>query len=103
MFDFIGNFISSLIRAPFICLGWLIVGVLAGAFARQIVGGRSAGACNDFILGIAGAIVGGMLAGLLDIGGPEGGLGRVIVSLIVSTGGAVVLILVFRVIRGRSR
>lgn len=103
MFDFIGNFITGLIRTPFICLGWLIVGVLAGAFARQIVGGRSAGACNDWVLGIAGAVVGGMLAGLLGIGGPDGGLGRVIVSLIVSTGGAVVLILVFRLIGGRGR
>jgi uncharacterized membrane protein YeaQ/YmgE (transglycosylase-associated protein family) len=86
------DFINSIISAPFICLGWIIVGVLAGSLARAFMKSSNAPVWNDLVLGILGAFVGGMLAGLLGIGTPEGGLSLVIANLIIATIGASILI-----------
>jgi uncharacterized membrane protein YeaQ/YmgE (transglycosylase-associated protein family) len=99
--DWLIDFIGNLIKSPFICLGWIIVGAVAGAIARLIVGKRRGNACSDFILGIMGAIVGGALSGLFGLVTPGGGIELVLANLIIATGGAVVLIVVWRLITGR--
>jgi uncharacterized membrane protein YeaQ/YmgE (transglycosylase-associated protein family) len=86
---------------PIICIGWIIVGAIAGALARQIMGSKDQPFINDVVLGLVGSVVGGFIAGLLGIGGPEGGLSRVIVNLVISVVGAIIVIYIGRMIRSR--
>ncbi len=86
---------------PIICVGWIIVGAIAGTLARQIMKSSDAPLINDIILGLIGSVVGGFIAGLLGIARPDGGLDRVIINLIISVVGAIVVIYIGRMIRGR--
>jgi uncharacterized membrane protein YeaQ/YmgE (transglycosylase-associated protein family) len=86
-----GDFIADLLKSPFICLGWLIVGALAGGIAHSVLRSRG-NLIGNIILGLIGAVVGGVIMGLLGYGKPSGGLDLVIVNLIVATIGAVLLI-----------
>lgn len=88
------EFIGDVIAAPFICIGWIIVGVLAGSIARSLTKSRDRSFILDLILGIGGALVGGLLAGVLGLGPTEdaGGLGLVLTNLVIATIGAVILI-----------
>ncbi len=96
-----GEFISEVIKSPFICLGWIIIGGLAGSIAHSVM--RSSGTLiGDIILGLIGALVGGFLMGLLGIGKPTGGLSLVIVNLVVATIGAIILIALGRMFRRRT-
>ncbi|MFN8372068.1 MAG: GlsB/YeaQ/YmgE family stress response membrane protein [Anaerolineae bacterium] len=98
----IGGVISGIISTPFICIGWVIVGAIAGGLARQITGAKDRPFLNDLILGLVGAFVGGFLVRLLGIDRPDGGLGLVVVNLVVATVGAALLIGVGRMISGRK-
>ena len=95
------DFISDVVSAPLICLGWLIVGAIAGALARGIMRTSNEPLISDIILGIAGAFVGGIIAGILgmDPTASTSGLSEVLVNLIIATIGAMVLIGIWRVIR----
>ena len=86
---------------PIICVGWIIVGAIAGALARRIMGSKDAPLINDVVLGLIGSIVGGFVAGLIGIARPDGGLDRVIINLVISVIGAVIVIYLGRMIRGR--
>lgn len=87
---------------PILCIGWIIVGALAGSVARQIMGSKDQPFINDVILGLIGSVVGGFVAGLLGFGNPNtGGLERVIVNFILAVIGAAILIFIGRSIRGR--
>jgi uncharacterized membrane protein YeaQ/YmgE (transglycosylase-associated protein family) len=97
----IGAAIQGLIASPFICIGWILVGAIAGGLARQLTGEKDRPFFEDLILGLVGAFVGGFILNLLGIGRPEGGLGAVIISLVVATLGAVLLIGIGRMIRRR--
>jgi uncharacterized membrane protein YeaQ/YmgE (transglycosylase-associated protein family) len=98
------DFINTMVTSPFICLGWIIVGAIAGALARQLTGAGDKPFIQDLILGILGAIVGGFIAGFVM--GPglfaDGGLSLVLVNLVVATIGAVILIMIRRAITGRA-
>jgi uncharacterized membrane protein YeaQ/YmgE (transglycosylase-associated protein family) len=77
-------------------LTWLIVGLVAGVLAALVMGGGY-GLIGDIIIGIVGAFVGGWLFDKLGVNRPFGGLaGTIFVAFI----GAVVLLLLLRVIRG---
>ena len=78
-------------------LTWLIVGLVAGVLASFVMGGGY-GLIGDIIIGIVGAFLGGWLFSLLGVGSPFGGLaGTIFVAFI----GAVVLLFLLRLIRGR--
>jgi len=78
---------------------WIIVGLIAGWLAGQIMKGSGYGLIGDLVLGLVGAIVGGWLFGLVaPAAEPSGFLG----SIIVATIGAVALIFVVRALRGRN-
>ncbi|RAE31800.1 GlsB/YeaQ/YmgE family stress response membrane protein [Burkholderia multivorans] len=48
-----------------VVIGWIIVGLLAGALAKLILPGKQAGGwISTIILGVIGAFVGGLLFGL---------------------------------------
>ncbi|WP_342713569.1 GlsB/YeaQ/YmgE family stress response membrane protein [Bradyrhizobium sp. B124] len=77
----------------------LVVGVAAGWLAGQLVRGTGFGLVGDLIVGIAGAFIASWLFPQLGI---HFGLG--IVSAIMSAAiGAVLLLLIIRLVRGRSR
>lgn len=50
-------------------IGWIVLGLLAGAIAKLIMPGDDPGGIIvTTLIGIAGAIVGGLIASALDIG-----------------------------------
>jgi uncharacterized membrane protein YeaQ/YmgE (transglycosylase-associated protein family) len=51
-------------------LGWILLGLFAGAIARAIVPGRTepGGCIGTTAVGILGALIGGFIATALDIG-----------------------------------
>lgn len=76
-------------------LTWIIVGLVAGVLASFVVGGGY-GLLGDIILGIIGAFVGGWIFRQMGWHTPLGGLaGTIFVAFI----GAVVLLLLLRLIR----
>jgi uncharacterized membrane protein YeaQ/YmgE (transglycosylase-associated protein family) len=78
-------------------LTWIIVGLVAGVLASIVVGGGF-GIIGDIIIGIVGAFIGGWIFRQLGVTSPFGGLaGTIFVAFI----GAVVLLFVLRLIRGR--
>ena len=77
-------------------IGWIIIGLIAGALAKFIMPGDDPGGfIITIILGIAGALVGGFLAGLIGIGG-----GGIIWSIIIATIGAIILLAIYRAVAG---
>ena len=51
-------------------IAWILLGLLAGLIARQIVGGAPGGLIVTTLVGIAGALLGGAIARALDLGDP---------------------------------
>ncbi len=77
----------------------LVVGIIAGWLAGKIVRGTGFGLIGDLVVGIAGALVATLLLPRLGIH-----LGSGIVSeIIYSALGAIILLLIVRLIRGRGR
>jgi len=89
-------------------IAYIILGLLAGLIAKAIMPGRDpGGAIITILLGIAGSIVGGLLGRMLLGYGSINDAGDVsrpgfLVSLIFAVIGALVLLAVYRMIRGRS-
>jgi uncharacterized membrane protein YeaQ/YmgE (transglycosylase-associated protein family) len=75
-------------------LTWIIVGLIAGWLAGQVMKGGGYGILVDIILGILGGIVGGWVFGLLGL--HAGGL---IGSIVVSFVGAVLLVWITRLVK----
>jgi uncharacterized membrane protein YeaQ/YmgE (transglycosylase-associated protein family) len=73
---------------------FLLIGLAAGWLAGQIMKGGSFGLVGDLVVGVIGALLGGFLFGALNIG-VSGLLG----SLITATTGAIVLLLLLRLIK----
>jgi uncharacterized membrane protein YeaQ/YmgE (transglycosylase-associated protein family) len=80
-------------------LSWLVVGLIAGWLAGNVIGGGGYGVVGDIIIGIIGALVGGFLAGAL-LNMPDAVNGFNITSIIVAFVGAVVFLVVVRALRG---
>ncbi len=99
----IGDIINPVVSAPLICIGWIIVGAIAGAVARSLTGARDEPFLSDLILGLVGAIVGGFIASLLGFYRPAGGLESVLVNLVIAIVGAVILLAIGRAITGGGR
>jgi uncharacterized membrane protein YeaQ/YmgE (transglycosylase-associated protein family) len=78
---------------------WLLVGLVSGWLASQVVRGGGSGAVTDIIVGIVGAFIGGLVFRSAGWHVPFGGYGGVI---FVAFCGAVVLLLVMRAFRRRS-
>lgn len=82
-------------------LSWIIVGLIAGWLANQMMRGGRGHIGTDILVGIVGAIVGGFLAGEL-FGVPNAVNGVNVGSIVVAFLGAVVAIWVVRALPGRS-
>jgi uncharacterized membrane protein YeaQ/YmgE (transglycosylase-associated protein family) len=78
-------------------LAWIIVGLIAGLLASFVMGGIGYGIIGDIVVGIIGAFIGGWLFAEMGWAAPFGGLaGTIFVAFI----GAVLLLLVLRLLRG---
>jgi uncharacterized membrane protein YeaQ/YmgE (transglycosylase-associated protein family) len=77
---------------------WIVVGLVAGWAAGQIMKGSGFGAMWDIVLGIVGAIIGGYLFGLLGIAAGGGMLYSILVAIV----GACLLIGLSRLFSGRK-
>jgi uncharacterized membrane protein YeaQ/YmgE (transglycosylase-associated protein family) len=76
-------------------LTWIVVGLIAGWLAGQVMKGGGYGVLVDIILGILGGVLGGWVFGLLGIWPGGGILGAIIVSFV----GAVILVAITRVLK----
>ena len=80
-------------------LYWVLLGLLAGTLAKFLVPGRDPSGCLvTILLGILGAFIGGLIGSWLGWGGVTSG-SLDLRSIGIATLGAVVLLLVGRVLR----
>jgi len=79
-------------------LWWLLVGLIAGWLTGKIMGGPGKGALMDIIIGLIGALAGGLLMRLLGFSA-EGGM---IYTIIVAVIGAVVLTWIVRKVSSKA-
>ena len=81
-------------------IAWIVLGLIAGAIAKALMPGRDPGGCIiTIIIGIVGALLGGFLSTVLGFGGLTGDLDWR--SLIIAVLGSVVLLAIWRMLRGR--
>jgi uncharacterized membrane protein YeaQ/YmgE (transglycosylase-associated protein family) len=73
----------------------ILVGLIAGWLAGQVMKGGGYGVLMDIVLGLLGGIIGGWLFGSLGIW-PGGGI---VGSIVVSFVGAVILVALTRMLR----
>jgi uncharacterized membrane protein YeaQ/YmgE (transglycosylase-associated protein family) len=77
-------------------LSWIVVGLIAGLLAKLVMPGDILGGLIvATLIGMAGAVVGGFLVGIL---GGAGATGFNVWSILVATLGAVVLLYVYGLI-----
>jgi uncharacterized membrane protein YeaQ/YmgE (transglycosylase-associated protein family) len=78
-------------------LSWIIMGLIVGILAKFIMPGKDPGGLIiTVLLGIGGAFVGGFVGSFLGIGPVTGfNLG----SILLATGGAILLLILYRAIK----
>ena len=79
---------------------WLLIGLVAGFIARALVPGRDAmGVLGTIVLGLVGSLIGGFIGDIFTKGdqdfSPSGLIGSIV--------GAVIALLIYRAMSGRSR
>ena len=80
-------------------LGWILFGLIVGVIAKLIMPGRDPGGIIvTMLLGIVGAVLGGFLGRSLGFYGPQQAAGW-----LMSIVGAIVVLMIYRVLVGRSR
>jgi uncharacterized membrane protein YeaQ/YmgE (transglycosylase-associated protein family) len=76
-------------------LAWIIVGLIAGWLAGQVMKGGGYGTVADIILGLLGGVLGGWVFGLLGFASSGGMIGSIIVAFV----GAVILVSITRALK----
>jgi uncharacterized membrane protein YeaQ/YmgE (transglycosylase-associated protein family) len=77
-------------------IGWLIIGLIAGALAGRLVEGHGLGCLANLVVGIAGAVIGGAIIDQLEPNAQYGLLGSTVVAFI----GACLLLAILRLLSG---
>jgi uncharacterized membrane protein YeaQ/YmgE (transglycosylase-associated protein family) len=84
-------------------IGWILLGLFAGAIARALMPGRTepGGCIGTTAIGILGALIGGALATALDIGEIDEffDLG----TWLIAIGGSILLLIALRAVSGGRR
>jgi uncharacterized membrane protein YeaQ/YmgE (transglycosylase-associated protein family) len=82
-------------------IGWIVLGLLAGAIAKAIMPGDDPGGIFvTMLIGIAGAIVGGLIASALDVGDLDEFFD--IGTWLIAIAGSLLLLAVYRAVAGRG-
>ena len=82
-------------------IAWLILGLIAGFLASQVMKGGGYGVVGDIVVGVVGAFIGGFLFSLLT-GNPNPVNNLDIGSIFVAFVGACVLIALLRAVASRT-
>ncbi len=85
-------------------IGWAIFGLVAGVIAKLLVHGKDPGGCViTMLLGVAGAVVGGFIARILGVATAASTPRdrNFMVSLAFAVIGAVVILVIYRLIAGK--
>ena len=79
-------------------LGWIVFGLVVGIVAKLLMPGRDPGGIIiTMLLGIAGAVLGGLLGRAMGLYGPNDAAG-----FLMSLVGAIALLAVYRMVARRS-
>jgi len=76
-------------------LAWIVVGLIAGWLAGQVMKGGGYGVAVDIILGLVGGVLGGWLFEKIGISAGGGMIGSIIVAFV----GAVILVGITRLLK----
>lgn len=80
-------------------IGWILLGLLAGAIAKLIMPGDDPGGIIvTTLIGIAGALLGGLIASALDIGDLDEFFD--VGTWLIAIGGSLLLLAIYRVVAG---
>lgn len=79
-------------------VGAIVVGLLAGFIAEQLMGGNH-GLLTNLVVGLIGALIGPVILGALNLMPANAGF---LPSLAISTVGALVFLFVLRLFQGRA-
>jgi uncharacterized membrane protein YeaQ/YmgE (transglycosylase-associated protein family) len=83
-------------------LAWIVVGLIAGWLAGMVMRGGGYGLIGDIVVGVVGALLGGWIATtFLHVAGGMTGIN--LYSILVAFVGAVVLLVLLRLIGGGRR
>lgn len=83
-------------------LSWIVVGLIAGWLAGMVMKGGGYGLIGDIIVGVLGGLLGGWIASsLLHIGAGMNGIN--LESILVAFVGAVILLVLLRILGGGKR
>jgi len=80
-------------------VGWIVFGLITGFVGSRVVNRRGEGCILNIVLGIVGACVGGFI--FTSIGG-QGITGFDLYSMFVAIIGAIVVLLIYHALTGRS-
>ena len=80
-------------------LSWVVVGLIAGWLAGELMRGSGFGLLGNIIVGIIGALLGGFFASaLFNVVDPFSAIN--IITLVVAFLGSVILLAILRLLRG---
>ena len=83
-------------------LSWIVVGLIAGWLAGMVMRGGGYGLIGDIIVGVVGGLLGGWIAtSLLHIAAGMNGIN--LESILVAFAGAVILLVLLRLLNAGSR
>ena len=81
-------------------VSWIVVGLLAGWLAGLVVKGGGYGFIGDIIIGVIGALLGGWIASyFFHMGDPISGIN--LPSILIAFAGAVIFVVILRLVGGR--
>ena len=83
-------------------LGWIILGLVAGAIAKALhPGDDPGGILGTLVVGVLGVLLGGLIASALDVGELSSffSLG----TWLIAIGGALLLLVLYSAVTGRGR
>ncbi len=84
-------------------VAWILLGLLAGTIARALVPGRTepSGCIGTTAVGVLGALIGGLIASALDLGGIKHFFD--LETWLIAIGGSVLLLLMVRLVSSPRR
>jgi uncharacterized membrane protein YeaQ/YmgE (transglycosylase-associated protein family) len=80
-------------------ISWIVMGLIIGLLAKFVMPGKDPQGCFvTILLGIGGGLLGGYLGTTLGLGSVTGFDLR---SILIATGGAVIILILYRMVRRR--
>jgi uncharacterized membrane protein YeaQ/YmgE (transglycosylase-associated protein family) len=82
-------------------IGWIVLGLVAGAIAKALHPGDDPGGIfGTLIVGVLGALLGGLIASALNVGELSSFFS--IGTWLIAIGGALLLLIIYRAVLGRG-